>query len=282
MIDRVALVTGSADRIGAAIARRLAVAGYKVIVHYRASAEQAKAVVRRHQGRWAARRRWSEPISATGGSAPPLIAKAAKPFGPLTLLVNNASTFLPDTVADLDEALWDAHFSVHAEAPAFLARDFAAQLPEGADGNIINMIDERVLHLSPAYFSYALSKATLFAATRTLAQTLAPRIRVNAIGPGPTLAPEGQSEASFSKATRQPAARPRRHPGGGRGGGAVHPRLAVDDRPDAGARWRPPSRLGHARRPDPHANDRRPSRPAARRPSGPSSRPCPHRRASTA
>ena len=195
----VALVTGAGDRIGAVLARRLAQEGFAVIVHYRSSADGAKAVV--------------ADIKASGGQAAvvqadlanrrqraSLIAKAARPFGPLTVLVNNASIYEPDSATDLDEKLWDAHFAVHAEAPVFLARDFAAQLPPGAEGNIVNIIDERVLHLSPAYLSYTLSKSTLWTATRTLAQSLAPRIRVNAIGPGPTLAPVGKTEPGFKAA----------------------------------------------------------------------------------
>jgi NAD(P)-dependent dehydrogenase (short-subunit alcohol dehydrogenase family) len=200
MSDRVALVTGAGERIGAALARRLGLAGYKVVVHYRSSEAGAKAVV--------------ADIKSAGGEAAlvkadlskrtqraALIAKAARPFGPLTVLINNASIYEPDSAMDLDEGLWDSHFGVHAEAPVFLARDFAEQLPDGADGNIINLIDERVLHLTPAYFSYTLSKATLHTATRLLAQSLAPRIRVNAIGPGPTLPDHGKTAADLKKAT---------------------------------------------------------------------------------
>ena len=195
---RVAIVTGAADRIGAAIARRLAAAGWAVLIHYRSSAEKAEAL--------------ADEIRAAGGRADTvqadlaardqrreLIGKAAQSFGPLTLLVNNASMFSKDAATDLDEELWDAHFAVHAEAPAFLARDFAAQLPQGAAGNIINIIDERVLDLSPAHFSYTLSKSVLWTMTRTLAQSLAPRIRVNAIGPGPAVAPPGVSQAAHDK-----------------------------------------------------------------------------------
>ena len=191
--SRVALVTGAADRVGAAIAERLAADGWSVVLHYRSSADKAKATAAR--------------IEASGGNAAlaradladrkarsGLIAEAAKPFGPLTLLVNNASLFERDSVTDLAEDLWDAHFAVHAEAPAFLARDFAAQLPAAADGNIVNIVDERVLHLSPAHFSYTLSKSVLWTMTRTLAQSLAPRIRVNAIAPGLTVPPPYQPE----------------------------------------------------------------------------------------
>ncbi|HEY4202868.1 MAG TPA: SDR family oxidoreductase [Devosiaceae bacterium] len=195
-IAGVALVTGAADRIGAAIARGLAAAGYKVVIHYRSSGDKARAVA-------------SDIATANGIAAlvkadlarrderGTLIARAAEAFGPLTVLVNNASLFEPDSIEDLDEALWDRHFAVHIEAPVFLSRDFAARLPLGTPGNIVNIIDERVLHLSPAYFSYTLSKAALWDATRTLAQSLAPRVRVNAIGPGPTLPHAGQDEAAF-------------------------------------------------------------------------------------
>lgn len=195
---QVALLTGAADRIGACIARRMAAAGYAVIIHYRSSADEAHAL--------------AESILADGGRAAlvaadladrsaraGLVAAASQPFGPLGVLVNNASLFEPDSIADVGEDLWDHHFAVHAEAPVFLARDFASQLPEGCSGNIVNMIDERVLHLSPAFFSYTLSKATLWAATRTLAQSLAPRIRVNAIGPGPTLKNSHQTDADFDR-----------------------------------------------------------------------------------
>ena len=181
-------MTGAADRVGAVLAKRLAAEGFAVLVHYNQSRDKAEAVVAaiRDLGGKAAS------IGADLADRPQragLIAAAALPFGPLTLLVNNASLFKPDQIADLDEALWDAHFAIHAEAPVFLSRDFAAQLPAGAKGNIVNIIDERVLDLSPAFLSYTLSKATLWTATRTLAQSLAPNIRVNAIGPGPTIAP---------------------------------------------------------------------------------------------
>jgi NAD(P)-dependent dehydrogenase (short-subunit alcohol dehydrogenase family) len=205
--SRVALVTGAADRVGAAIARRLAGDGWAVVIHYRASAGKAEAV--------AAEIRGSGGKAATIGAdladrtqRARLVADAASRFGPLTLLVNNASLFERDAVADLDEALWDAHFAVHAEAPAFLSRDFAAQLPADARGNIINIIDERVLDLSPAYFSYTLSKAVLWTMTRTLAQSLAPRIRVNAVGPGPTVPPPHVSpEAHARRLTELPLGR---------------------------------------------------------------------------
>jgi len=194
----VALVTGAADRIGAAIATELAAAGHRVVIHYRSQERNAEAVATR--------------IAAAGGEVAivmadlakrsdraTLIERASKPFGPLTTLINNASTFEPDCVTDVEETLWDQHFAVHAEAPVFLARDLAEQLPDGAQGNIVNLIDERVLHLTPAYLSYTLSKSVLWTATRTLAQALAPRIRVNAVGPGPTIKHKRQTEDDFRR-----------------------------------------------------------------------------------
>jgi NAD(P)-dependent dehydrogenase (short-subunit alcohol dehydrogenase family) len=193
-----ALVTGAANRIGAQIARALATAGYAVVVHHRGGVRDAAALVAE--------------IQASGGQAAALkadlavreqratlIARASEALGPLTVLVNNASSFQPDAITDVDEESWDRHFAIHAEAPAFLSRDFAAQLPDGAQGNVINIVDERVLHLSPAYFSYTLSKATLWTMTQTMAQALAPRIRVNAVAPGATIPEKAQSEAAFQR-----------------------------------------------------------------------------------
>lgn len=192
----VALVTGASDRIGAAIAVALSLAGYAVVIHYRSGAEGARDVrarIRAEGGR-------AEILKADLGrrqQRATLVERAAKFFGPLTVLVNNASIFEPDSAHDVTEELWDQHFAIHAEVPVFLARDFANQLPEGVEGNIVNMIDERVLAPSPAFFSYYLSKAVLWTATRTLAQSLAPAIRVNAIGPGPVLPNSRQSQAEF-------------------------------------------------------------------------------------
>ena len=199
---RVALVTGAADRIGAAIAERLAADGWQVVVHYRNSADKAKATVKRIRDKGGEAALVRADLASRRQRAG-LIGKAAKPFGPLTLLVNNASLFERDSVADLDEATWDAHFAVHVEAPAFLARDFAAQLPAGAAGNIVNIIDERVLDLSPGWFSYTASKSALWTMTRTMAQSLAPRIRVNAIAPGPTLPPPHVTQAAHNRRAAQ-------------------------------------------------------------------------------
>lgn len=194
----VALVTGASDRIGAAIVTALANQGYAVVIHYRSDEEGALELQQRIESA-SGRAGVVQADLAWRDERGTLVEKAARLFGPITTLVNNASTFEPDSARDVDEALWDAHFAVHAEAPIFLARDFAAQLPDGAQGNIVNIVDERVLHPSPAYFSYFLSKSVLWTATQTLAQSLAPAIRVNAIGPGPVLPHKGQTQADFEQ-----------------------------------------------------------------------------------
>jgi NAD(P)-dependent dehydrogenase (short-subunit alcohol dehydrogenase family) len=132
------------------------------------------------------------------GARAGVIAKAAAALGPLGLVINNASIFEDDCIESFDEEVFEKHFAVHVKAPATLIRDFTAQLPEAAHGLVVNMIDQRVWALNPRFFTYTLSKAALWTATQTLAQALAPRIRVNAIGPGPTLKNHRQSEADFA------------------------------------------------------------------------------------
>ena len=127
-----------------------------------------------------------------------LIGAAVEAVGPLGLLVNSASLFKDDDAMVFEADKWDAHFAIHARAPVILTQRFAAQCA-GRRGLVVNIIDERVWRLTPKVFSYTLSKATLWTATRTLAQALAPNIRVNAIGPGPTLPNERQTEAQFRR-----------------------------------------------------------------------------------
>jgi NAD(P)-dependent dehydrogenase (short-subunit alcohol dehydrogenase family) len=123
-------------------------------------------------------------------------------LGPPTCLVNNASEFLVDTVATVTAENWDTHLDINLKAPVFLARALYLHLPEGESGNVINIIDQRVWRLTPDFFSYTISKAGLWTATRTLAQALAPRVRVNAIGPGPVLKSIHQTENDFAAEVR--------------------------------------------------------------------------------
>lgn len=193
-----ALITGGARRIGRGIVERLAREGYAVAIHCNKSTDEAEALaaeIRAMGGRAAPVRADLEDAAAVGN----LVEAAVRSVGPLTLLVNNASEFEVDELTTLTEAKWDRHFAVNLRAPSFLARDFARQLPRDHDGCIVNIIDQRVWKPTPQFFSYTLTKSALFMATRTMAQALAPRIRVNAVGPGPTLANERQGGDDFAR-----------------------------------------------------------------------------------
>lgn len=128
-----------------------------------------------------------------------IVAAAIDGIGPLGLLVNNASVFQRDSVAEFSSETFDLHFALHVKAPSVLIGHFARQLPEERHGLVVNIIDQRVWKLRPDFYSYTLSKATLWTATKTLAQALAPRIRVNAIGPGPTLRNSRQTDEDFAE-----------------------------------------------------------------------------------
>jgi NAD(P)-dependent dehydrogenase (short-subunit alcohol dehydrogenase family) len=125
------------------------------------------------------------------------MGRAITAIGPISVLINNASLFENDSPRDFAWDVWDRHFDLHLKAPTMLARDLDATLPEGQEGLVVNIIDQRVWRLTPRYFSYTLSKSALWTATQTLAQALAPKIRVNAIGPGPTFANSRQRPEDF-------------------------------------------------------------------------------------
>ncbi|WP_313665259.1 SDR family oxidoreductase [Shinella sp.] len=193
---KTALVTGGAKRIGKAIVEDLAANGFAVAIHANTSLDDAEALAAtiRARGQMASAVQCD---LADGAATAGLIAATCQALGPLDLIVNNASLFKPDTVAAFDDALWDRHFAVHVKAPSILARDFVRQLPEGVTGSIVNIIDQRVWNPTPRYYSYTLSKSALWMATRTMAQSFAPQVRVNAIGPGPSLPNERQTDEAF-------------------------------------------------------------------------------------
>jgi NAD(P)-dependent dehydrogenase (short-subunit alcohol dehydrogenase family) len=195
---RAALITGAARRIGRALALDLAREGWAVAVHYNTSADAARALVAE--------------IEAGGGRAlalgadlaqeeqtAALIPRASEALGPLGCLINNASVFELDSVASADRASWNRHMEPNLRAPFVLAQGFARALPETAGGAIVNLLDERVWNLTPHFLSYTLSKSGLWTLTRILAQALAPRIRVNGIGPGPTLPSARQTREQFER-----------------------------------------------------------------------------------
>lgn len=200
-VKQVALVTGAARRIGREISLHLAARGFAVGLHCNASRSEAEAVARE--------------IAQTGGQAAVLetdladalaveglIGRTARALGPPTCLVNNAALFQYDEARSFAVETWLLHHSVNLLAPIVLAREMARGLPHGASGTVINMVDQRVMRPTPAFFSYGVAKAGLWAATEMLAQALAPRIRVNAIGPGPVLPNSHQAADDFEAQQR--------------------------------------------------------------------------------
>ncbi len=196
-MTRAALITGAGRRIGRAISLALAHDGYAVVLHANHSRAEAEEL--------------AGEILAKGGSASVVLADladaeavrglipAAAAFAPLTLLVNNASQFDEDEIGTLERARFERTLAVNLTAPVLLAQAFAAQAPDGADASIVNIVDQRVLKPTPRFFSYTLSKSALADATVTLAQALAPNVRVNAVAPGPTLPSPRQTEDEFAR-----------------------------------------------------------------------------------
>lgn len=196
-----ALVTGAGRRLGRAIALGLAERGWSVAIHCNDGRDDAEALAA-DIGTRGGRAAVVAADLADDTAVAALLPAAAAALGPVYCLINNASLFLYDDIATVSSDVWDRHMAVNLKAPVFLAKALAAGLPSDASGNVVNIIDQRVLKPTPYFLSYAASKSGLWAATRTLAQALAPRIRVNAIGPGPMLRSVHQSEAEFQAQAR--------------------------------------------------------------------------------
>jgi NAD(P)-dependent dehydrogenase (short-subunit alcohol dehydrogenase family) len=203
MADRgAALITGGARRIGRALVAAAADAGFDVAIHVRTVDDEAEAAAAevRARGRKAAIVPCDLRKEATTVA---LVGEAEAELGAVTLLVNSASVFDEDAFADMNRASWDAHMETNLRAPLVLAQVFARRLPAERQGLIVNVLDQRVLKPAPEFFSYSLSKAALWDATRMMAQALAPRIRVNGLGPGPTLPSVHQTQAEFDAEAAQ-------------------------------------------------------------------------------
>ncbi len=190
------LVTGAAKRLGRAIALDLAEAGWNVAVHYHSSAAEARETADAIRGLGVRAVLLKADITR---EAETLVARAAAALGPITALVNSASMFENDDWTSATRESWDKHMEVNLRAPFVLAQTFAKALPDGMKGAIVNLIDQRVLKPTPQFMTYSLSKAGLHWLNATLAQALAPRIRVNAVAPGPTIINVRQSEADFRR-----------------------------------------------------------------------------------
>lgn len=189
-------MTGAAHRIGRAIALDLAAQGFDVAIHYKRSRDAAAALAAEIEscGR---RTALIDADLASEDDTAALVGRAADALGPVGCLVNNASRFDLDVWDTATRESWDAHMETNLRAPFLLSQEMARGLPPTAEGVIVNLIDQRVWNLTPYFLTYTLSKTGLWTLTQTLALALAPRIRVNAIGPGPTLKSERQSEEQF-------------------------------------------------------------------------------------
>lgn len=195
---KAALVTGGAKRIGRAICEGLAKEGYAVAIHANSSLEDARSLAD------SLRETGVEAVALKAdlrdeAATVALVRDAHAALGGLGVIVNNASLFLPDHLTDFDRETWDGHFDMHVRAPSLIVREFARLIAPEGKGLVVNIIDQRVWAPTPNYYSYLLSKSSLAMATKTMAMTLAPNIRVNAIGPGPTLPNQRQSEDDFQK-----------------------------------------------------------------------------------
>ena len=195
----VVLVTGGSKRIGREICIRLSRNGYNVIIHYRNSSKEAEETARI--------------INSDGGnaivcqadlseisSARNLISKAIEEFGYIDAIVNNASVFLHDDISTVSSNSWDKHMQINAKVPLMLIKEMYGSLDEARQGNVVNILDQKLHNPNPDYLSYTTSKYAMLGLTDTLARSLAPKVRVNAVSPGHTLASDLQTNEGFQRA----------------------------------------------------------------------------------
>jgi len=195
-MTRTALITGAAKRVGRAIAIELAAAGFDIAVHHRESAVEAQALAREIEGMG----RRAALIAADledEAAVEAIMPRAIEALGAVQVLVNNASAFVRDEALDVTRDGWERQLAINLRAPFVLMQQFARLLPAGQNGAVVNLLDQRVLNLTPYFVTYTLSKTGLWTLTQTMALALAPRIRVNAVGPGPILPNEQQSPEQF-------------------------------------------------------------------------------------
>jgi len=197
-MTKTVLVTGGAKRLGRAIVLDLARHGWNVALHYNSSEKEARATGADAQAQGVKVALLKADLGRESETAG-LVERASSELGPLSALINSASVFENDDWYSVSRESWDHHMETNLRAPFVLSQAFARQIPRDGNGAIVNVIDQRVLKPTPQFLSYSLSKSGLRWLTTTLAQALAPRVRVNAVGPGPTIINARQSAADFAR-----------------------------------------------------------------------------------
>tara|TARA_Y100000590_G_scaffold464665_1_gene634683 strand:+ start:3189 stop:3956 length:768 start_codon:yes stop_codon:yes gene_type:complete len=196
--SKVALVTGASKRIGRSIALNLARKGWKTIIHYWNSEIEAIDLINKIKSEGFEANKIKANL-ANSVDCQQLLKHAEKIYGFINLLINNASVFERDEIDTINEESWNKHLDINLRAPTILTQKFSEQLPIAEYGNIINIIDQRVWNLTPNFVSYSVSKSALWSLTKISSLALAPRIRINGIGPGPILPSTRQSLADFEQ-----------------------------------------------------------------------------------
>lgn len=199
MTQGVVLVTGGSKRIGREICLRLSRNGYKIIIHYRNSSEEAeetaKMIISEGGNAIVCQADLSE-----ASSARKLVSRAVEEFGYINAIVNNASVFIHDDISTITSESWDKHMQINSKVPLLLIKEMYDSLDDDRTGSIINILDQKLYNPNPDYLSYTASKYTMLGLTDTLARSLAPKIRVNAVSPGHTLASNSQTNEGFQRA----------------------------------------------------------------------------------
>ena len=197
-MNNTALVTGGSQRIGKAICEKIAEKGWNVAIHFNKSSNKVISLKKKLE-KFGVKCVSIKADLSKENEIKNLFSEAQRKIGKINCLINNASTFELDSIDTIKKKDWDYHLNVNVWAPIFLIKQLKKNLPKNVDGNIINIIDQRVLNLTPFFTTYTFTKSGLWILTKTLAMALAPRIRVNAVGPGPTLSSKRQSEKQFKK-----------------------------------------------------------------------------------
>ena len=190
------LITGGSQRIGAVISERIAQEGSDVVIHYNKSKKQAFSLKKKLSS-YNVKVCCIKANLSKESELKKLFTYAKKEIGGITCLINNASTFELDSIENIKKKNWDYHLNTNVWAPIFLIQQFIKNLPKKNNGNIINILDQRVVNLTPFFTTYTLTKSVLWTLTQTLALSLAPKIKVNAIGPGPTFPSKRQTNRQF-------------------------------------------------------------------------------------